>query len=524
MNSTSRPRRALALLGVAAIAAGALGVGTAPAMAAPGDGGTGSITVHKHEYTGTVLGPNDGTELDLSGQTVNGLVAGFTVCAINGIDLSKSADWKRVNALVATGGIGPGARPAVTEGGTPLTLSCGIEKPTRAGDGVAKFDGLSADRAYVVYESTPPANALQTAQPTIVTVPLPSPNKEEWNYHPHIYPKNSIVGSGATKGGALVTGKVSYGITVPIKPLPDGEQYWEVRIDDQLSEHLVYDSVATARLTGADGKAVSLVVGVDYTVTPASNVAKTKVELVLLAPGLAKYNANIGGKLVLSFRTGMKAGGSTANRALITLNGVSSLGSGARSSRAANLGGPIEIENPEYPFTNQHYRAKDSKTGDPIAGVGFTTYLHPILDGTSCPADPEELREISPSWWELAQPWIEFDDFFVVSSPDTVTTDAAGFAHIIKWNQGTVGSATYCAYVDVVPDGYRAPAAPTLFKVTHDDMEIPVLLERSEIKPGELPALPVTGAAGTAGLIGGGAVLLLAAGVLALRRGRVAQQ
>lgn len=102
-----------ALVGSAVLVLGSSMMLAGPAMAAPGEGGDGTLTVHKLEQPeGGDLGPNDGSELPLTG--VNPLEAGFTACSIDDIDLTVAADWERLKGIVVT--IDPNGDPVATEG------------------------------------------------------------------------------------------------------------------------------------------------------------------------------------------------------------------------------------------------------------------------------------------------------------------------------------------------------------------------------------------------------------------------
>ncbi|SJN08494.1 Fimbrial subunit type 2 precursor [Leucobacter sp. 7(1)] len=512
--------RTLALLGTTALTAGALGAFgiiaapgfAAPAFAAPGDGGTGSITVHKHEQTSAPLGPNDGTELDLSGQSVNPLVAGFRSCTIGGIDLATQTDWLRLKNLVVTAAPNPALPPIVTESGTQLPLTCGAEQLTQANDGTTTFAGLAADRAYVLFESASPDGALKVAAPAIVTVPYPGTQAGTWNSHPHIYPKNVIVGSGATKTSAAQFGVVYYTITVPIKPLPQGETYSEFIIEDQLSPDLTYARAATVKLTSSTGSAVPLTQA-DYTLTGDLNTSKTKLVLTLSPSGLAKLDANIEGKLVLRFGT-QAVTSNNANTALVKINGSASVNQRAHRSGS---GSGVETPGPGWSYPGQHYEVfvKDPQTGArlPVAGAGIQTYMHPDRTATSCPASPAEMLS-HPDW----------DDGFLGPAPEDNLSDTTGISWIAGIADLGLLEGPYCGYIDIMPQGYKGVTGPYLHVVTGPDGTTEVELFRVDIIAGDMPPLPETGAAGNIFLGVGGAALVLGSGVLIIARHRTASR
>ncbi|KIP51756.1 SpaH/EbpB family LPXTG-anchored major pilin [Leucobacter komagatae] len=490
MNPTpTRKLRGVALLGAAAIAAGAIGFGATPAFAAqPGDGGTGSVTVHKLEQPDGDFGANDGSELQLPSTAVP-LVAGFKVCTINGIDLSVASNWNRMKNLTATAGAAAGDAPIVTEAGTALTLSCtGAEQLTNMADGTTKFD-LAADKAYVVFESTPADNAKSVAAPTIITVPLPvagaaSP-AQAWNYNPHIYPKNIIVGSGATKTGDLVGDRVSFDVTVPVQPLAADEKYSEFRIDDQLSGEIAYTG-GSVNLVAKNGASVALIEGTDYTLTPATNVVGTNVRLNFLAPGLAKLDANIGGKIVLTINADLKESGTTANEASITING-----------KTTDPGTGPEITDPENFWGGIHIMKEAKLVGGganvPLAGATFDVYTAAAA-ATDCPATPDTGA-------------VKIRGSFVSGSDGTTS-------------KVTVAQGKYCVYETGYPAGYKPLVGGQLFTVDDSDLAATVVNVQVGVDDGDLPSLPITGAAGNVLLLGGGGLALIVAGLLFAARRR----
>ncbi len=477
-HSRTRRSTAISLLSVTALALGSVMVFAGPALAAPGDGGTGTLTVHKLEQPESGdLGPNDGSEVDTSGATP--LVAGFTACSIAEIDLSIPSDWERLAGITVT--LDSGGNPIAEESGTPLTLNCLPEQTTAAGDGATTFT-LPADTAYVVYESTPAPNAIPAAAPTVITVPYPgtgAAGDPVWNYGPHIYPKNSLVGGGATKNGSVVGDAVSFDITVPIPPLADGGTYDEVRINDQLAAFLTYTGGAVA-LQNPSGTDVPLIAGTDYTLSAPSGSGGDEVVLTMLAPGLAKLDANVGGKLLLTIDATATGTGSTANEAQITINGTST-GPGT---------GPSVVD-PEEFFGGAHILKEAANKGAsanvPLAGAGFDVYTA-SAGATNCPATP------APTATKV----IDGD----VSGTDGRTPNAV------------LAEGKYCVYETAVPAGYKGLVGGQLFQVAGEDAELVVVNTQIGSDPGDLPNLPITGAAGSVLLGVGGVALLAVAGVL----------
>ncbi|WP_217135027.1 SpaH/EbpB family LPXTG-anchored major pilin [Leucobacter chinensis] len=477
-----------ALAGAAALTLGSTALFAGPAMAAPGEGGNGTLTVHKLEQPDSGnYGPNDGSEIDTSG--AKPLVAGFTACTIDEIDLSVSGDWNRLSNITVT--LDSNGTPIATENGTALTLNCGSEQMTAAADGTTVFD-LAADKAYVVYESTPAANAVPAAAPTLITIPYPgsgASGEPVWNYNPHIYPKNSIIGSGATKDGKIIGDKVTFDITVPVKELANDDVYDEFRINDQLASFLKY-TAGSVKLKNASGTDVALTSGTDYTLTSPSGNGGDEVVLTFLTPGLEKLDAAIGGTVVLTINADAIGTGTTANEAQITVNG-----------KSTDPGTGPEVIDPEEFFADAHImkeaKNKGTSTNVPLQGAGFDIYTA-AKNATTCPATPDS----------AAVKVVEGD----VSSADGTTT------------KRVLAEGKYCVYETAVPAGYKGLAGGMLFEVADEDASVTVVNTQIGSDEGDLPALPITGAAGSVLLIAGGAALLLIAGVLVAARRKQQQQ
>lgn len=479
-----RPR---SLLAVGAIALGALVLSSGPALAAPGDAGTGTITVHKLEQGSSSLGPADGSQLDIGSATP--VEAGFTACVITEFDLSDPAAWDRLSNVTVT--LTPGGEPVATEGGTPLTLECGTEQTTALPSGTTVFD-LDADQAFVIYESTPAANAVAGAQPTVITLPYPGNGAEgspAWNYDPHLYPKNVLVGSGATKDGSVVGDQVSFDVTVPIQPLAPGETYTEFRINDQLGDFLQY-SGATVTLAGSDGVDIPLTAGTDYTVSAPSGSGGDEVVLTLLTPGLALLDSAVGGTLVLTINADAIGTGSTANEAQITING-----------KGTEPGTGPSVPDPEEFFTGAHIlkEAQNKGAADtvPLAGALFDVYLVDAA-ATECPATP-------------------------APEATAVLTDQESNASGVTPDQ-ILGEGNYCVYETTVPAGYKGLVGGMLFTVAGEDSVLTVVNTQIGSDPGDLPELPLTGAAGGLLLgLGGAAMIAIATVLLTVRHRRLSR-
>lgn len=482
-------RRGIALLSGAAVIVGAVGMVGGTAIAAPGDGSTGTLSVYKLEQPEGTVGPNDGSAITGHGATP--LVAGFNVCEVADIDLTNSADWLRLGNLSATLGTNPTDTPTVAEGGSALALgSCAGEQLTSATTGGTTFT-LAADRAYVVWESTLAQGAVAPAQPTIVTVPYPgtgAAGAEAWNYNPHIYPKNTLLGSGASKDGKIVGDKVTFDINMPIKPLAPGETYSEYKLTDRLSSGLAYTGNSVRLYDSADA-AVAFDDGTDYTITAAQTPATggNTVVLQVTPTGVAKLDSTIGGRLHLRLHADAIETGDTSNSVEVTINGTSGPGP--------------EVIDPEKFWGGAHImkeaRNKGAATNVALAGAEFSVVTAPA-DATTCPSTPDSAETVVFSGQK--------------SRADGTTPNMV------------LAEGNYCVYETLVPAGYKGLEGGLPFAVTGADAELTVVNTQIGADEGDLPSLPLTGASGSVLLLAGGGLLLALGVTLYVVRARKREQ
>ena len=482
-HSHSVRTRGLAAIGTTVLALGSLGLMASPANAAPGDAGTGTVTVYKLEQPNGTIGANDGSQLSTAGTTP--LVAGFTACAIDDIDLADAADWNRMKNLSAA--LNGSGLPVVSEGANTLTTTCFTEQTTDATTGATEFS-LDADRAYVIYESEAAVGAVSVAQPTIITVPFPgngASGQPVWNYNPHIYPKNTIAGSGATKDGRIVGDKITFDVNVPIKALGAGELYTELRVNDTLSAEVKY-TAGSVTLTDKLGADVPLTLGADYTLTQPTGNNGGEVVLNFLTPGLAKLDSNIGGAVKLTINADAMATGSTENSARITING-----------KSTGPGTDPEVIDPQEFFSGAHImkEAKNKGAASNVALAGAAFNIFPAAAAAiDCPA---------------VQPNVST----AVFTNDVSAASGKTPSHVLAEGK-------YCVYESVVPNGYKGLQGGLLFEVSGADAELVVVNTQVGADTGDLPQLPLTGAAGSIVLLSTGAILLTAGIVLVVARRR----
>lgn len=495
-----RTVRATALLGAAVVAAGSLGLLASPALAAPGDAGHGSITVYKFEKpVGAELGPNDGSKLpDASIAGALPLIADFTVCEIDNIDLSKQDDWLRLSKLTAVGN--PDVAPGVTESTPPANAAklgaCIDTQTTDASTGKAVFHSLPADRAYMVYESKLPAGSAGPVQATILTVPYPGKDdgngNVQWNYNPHIYPKNSILGKGSTKNGKLVGDTVSFDVTVPIVSLPGDQKHTQFVIKDTLSSSIKFTTGKVVLTPVAPAPEVTLVEGTHYAL---SNSGGT-VTMSLLPEGLKLVDGAVGGKLVFTINADLIATGDTTNKADVTING--------------------KVVTPEVPNPEDFSAGWIAKTGklksgttEALQGAQFEVFNVKTTDST-CPTNFADAQAKA-----------------AVPANGITQVKGGPYESGIDGKTKTMALANgqkFCAYETKIPSGFKGETSGYMFTVAAPGEFLKVENTQVGVDKGDLPALPITGAAGQVLLLGSGAALLAAAGVMfALRRRKATQ-
>ena len=203
-----------------------------PAIAAPSQPNSGSITVHKYsgagygyrsdnEFSGDII-PDGDPAHPAENDYIKLPGVGFSLYSLNMTD---------VNARVADGDIVTGYTADEEEvtftfaTGSPTTITVtgtivGSEKTTD-GDGKIEFTdspGL-ADGYYVLVETSPLAD-YDPAAPSVIRLPLTSADGQSLNYDVHVYPKNistkDIVVKQLGNGGAK---PISNGDIIPFELL-----------------------------------------------------------------------------------------------------------------------------------------------------------------------------------------------------------------------------------------------------------------------------------------------------------------
>lgn len=179
-----------------------------------------NLIVHKHEGPAT-NGTRNGTEQTLPNKGLAG--AQFSVYKV--MDLKTNADWNTARKYY-DGSL------AYAPSGTPVVKTTGA-------DGSVTFDNLDLALYFVVETKSP--EGYTGASPFFVTLPMTNPNKTEWMYDVHVYPKNDKVNTphkSVTDQPTLKVGNaVNYTVSTPIPNYGD-----------------VVGPVQNGKYTGPDGK------------------------------------------------------------------------------------------------------------------------------------------------------------------------------------------------------------------------------------------------------------------------------
>ena len=488
-------RSLMASLGTILLGVGLLTVGTA-ANAAPGDGGDGSITVHKFAQPDTDSGlDNDGSELDSS--DLADLEAlkdvGFTVVPIEGLDLSEAGNWDKLKDLDVTLG-GDGA--PVLDGVAGASLgSPGAEVKTGL-DGSAAFTGLPADKAYVVYESTPPKDVSTTSEPSIVTLPYPGVDSEAWNYAVHVYPKNAVTGLGSSKTATVIGNKITFDISYRINNLGidsssgDPIKYTTFFIEDQLGTGLTYED---SKVQLVENNAASDIPGTEYSIDDSSNNLKLEFITVDNDGVLTYLQNNIGKTIKWSITvTAGPAATSVANTAKITVN---------NNEHDATVPDPQDLINGVY--IKKEAETKNGNTPAALPGAGFEIWtMENAAQITACP----DYGDLGTSASELQK----VDTGTLTSGTDGKTAEIV------------LAAGDYCVYETEVPAGYKGQVDGTKFTVNSANDSVTITNKQFGTDSGDLPGLPVTGATGRVLLaVAGVALGTLAIGLYLVRRHRL---
>lgn len=456
-------RRVAVGAGALALAmAGAVASGTA-AWAAPGNidpDAEGTLTVHKYGG-GASTAEHDGSELETDPNRPPLYGVEFTVCEVTAIegeavDLTTVEGWAVLEDYMA-------ANPVPDK--ADLTFG-DCQDDTTDVDGVVPFTlpvGL-----YFVEETDPGDNPItSTSIEFLVTIPFPTGSSGDWNYNPHVYPKNTL-DSEPTKtvddADAVVEGDVvEWTVTSPVLGIAPESTIDEFVLTDELVSQLEYVTGSlTATLVNGTVE-TPLVFDVNY--APAGPGGTITAEAS--GPALVSLNAAASSAyVVFTFETTVVGAGLLQNTAVV------------------NVGGTSKTTVPaETPWGLAELTKTDEENGALLDGAEFDVYVAGT-DGV-CPPDPEGTPVVSGLVTGSG-----------TNDPGVLTTPA-------------LKAGDYCFREVTAPVGYVLPegdAAWVAFTVEAGE-EVSASVEMDNVKM-DGPNLPLTGAGGTLAMTIGGLLLV----------------
>lgn len=540
---TSIGRRVAAAVGALAVGIAGLALSATAANASVSDidgNARGSITVHKYagdpSSTQNKAGSRDGRKLSDAdaanlGKTLSGVQ--FTLQEVRNadgspIDLSTAAGWaqaKQAQQAFRADGTVPGFTIVGTDSANNGTA-------TTDANGTATFPNLGL-RLYLVSEGndTGNNNILTKAAPFLVTVPYPSKGNsnnngtgdDTWIYDVHAYPKNEIadkpVKSVADPGtGVAVGDTVDWTIKLPLNST--GGAYTKVQINDQLDPTLKFDTKKMDVYLGDSVDPANALDRKDNICAPEANfqmgdycaLPKGGVELVgpnvsiTLSPtGLAKLNA---------------ANPKPKYFIVVLHTTVASLKNGAigqvpnQASTVTNTGSGDVTQNTNVVGVNYgsiKVTKKGAAAGNTLAGAQFVL----------CAADvnsQEGGNKLVAKTQDGTQSAKDCDNSKVYTTDSNGNFQIDGiWVGITDANQSLDQySRDYFLKEITAPAGYVLPDNPyTIVNVNRNNANSAALPYTITNTQNQGPNLPLTGAAGTALLVGMGALLVIGGGASA---------
>lgn len=502
---TTLGRRLVGVLGAAAI--GLIGlVGAAHAEEAPSYGNivqeaTGSITIHKFaENNASEASPDSPDKPDGAGKALS---AGFTIYKISAgtFDPSSPDSWDewsgddgKAAGIAATADICSIAAADLTGKYTKQTTVT-----TNAETGASEPVNELALGGYLVCETTPPANAVATAAPFVVTLPTPYDGK--WVYNVHAFPKNAV--NTVTKSidpqdGLGLGSTVTFPVSTTIQALPDDQEYTSFIISDTLDSRLTNVQVASVQLGGEP-----LTSGTDYTVSGPSSTDNTVSVSLYPGDSASKIDAAVGKKVTVTF-TGVVSSlgedGSIVNEAVLFVNDPQMSGQGIPSNEVTTNWGDARI----FKYDAE---SGESKTG--LSGAVFEVY----------PADEPYAKNCQATVATDAKPVSVTDGGKTVdeftSDRGVVTIPGLFVSDSINNDNGVSTHRCYVLKEVKAPAGFVTPtgaAALTALEVSSGKTASTVYDASISNSKQKVPELPLTGANGELLMTVGGLALVLLAG------------
>jgi fimbrial isopeptide formation D2 family protein/LPXTG-motif cell wall-anchored protein len=504
-----------------------------PASADPAFGNidttkTGSITLHKHlhQTTTSVVGDPEGPGATIPSDPVANVV--FTAYKLTDFDVTDRADWDTLAVQPAVPANACDSTPPTVHGWT--VAPTGVAFPGTSSTGVAtrtttELGGLGA---YLICETSAPADIVDRAAPFIVTVPFPDnqtgapSNSLGWLYDVHAYPKNgkTVVDKTINEQEGLGLGSVvEFPVTAQVPQLAPGRDFTSFDIEDTLDSRLTLTPAADGVGVGVtsvklDGNVVNASY---YTVTTTGQKIEVKFNVSLPAvQTLLKNNALKNVEVVFAGTVNSLGTGDTAgvikNQATVYIN------------NPADQNGGREEPGVPTPEVNTNWgdvrvlkfdADEDAEEGKETPLEGATFEVYPAADPYAATCGIEIADGAAPISVGVG-----------AAATTTFTSDELGLVFIaglfVSDSENEPKNAEARCYVLVetaAPAGFVTPTgddAKTALTVrtgatatTTWDGNVPNVKN-------DMPDLPLTGAQGQLVLMTLGAVLVLGGGALLL--------
>lgn len=474
----------------------ALGVMGAVALSLPaqaandpvGVSGTGDLTIHKYEQPTTSGGTHDGSEItSLPSGYVPIENAGFTITPLDGYDLTKNQGWDDAKADAAALAADPSYVASLVKGGA---------MPEKMTDefGEAPFLGLPIG-VYLVEETTLPDGAVTPVAPFLVTVPMSKTDGTGWNYDVHVYPKNSLA-ENPTKtvdtGNSYTVGQdITWTISAPIPAFADKEAFSKLVVTDTLDSRLTFKPGGLVKFTPAStGTAVVLTDPEDYSLV----VSGQDLTWTFSEAGREAIQAAGPGIVTFDIITTVNGTGTIVNTAFVNIND---------NTTETNKEPGGEVTPPSISFLPVKVTKVDADDDELfLNGAKFNVYDVPTL-GT-------------PLTFGVDDDIVDF--ITVVDGSFTFDSLIAGKTYYLEEIEAPAGYRGLDARIPFIP-----VATPDPEGGPSDLLTYPVTVE-NVLASGWDWALPLTGGAGLMWFgIGGGALVVLAAGTMLIARKRKEQ-